>query len=66
MLESILLTGQFQLENKQSIELALEDYRKSKADFSDCLIGRRNQIDRCDATLTFDRRLKAVDTFEVV
>lgn len=66
MLESILLTGQFRLENKQSVELALEDYKKSKAEFSDCLIGRRNQVDGCEATLTFDRRLKAVDTFEVV
>lgn len=66
MLESILLTGQFQLENRQTIELALEDYKKSKADFSDCLIGRQNQIDGCQTTLTFDRRLKAVHAFEVV
>lgn len=66
MLESILLTGQFQLENKLSIELALEDYKKSKADFADCLIGRRNQRDGCKTTLTFDRRLKGLHAFEVV
>jgi len=34
---------EFQLEDKTSIELALEDYKKIKADFSDCLIGRRNR-----------------------
>jgi predicted nucleic-acid-binding protein len=66
MLEVILLTGQFQLEDKASVELALEDYKKSKAEFSDCLIGRRNKAAGSDATLTFDRRLKSVDTFEVV
>jgi predicted nucleic-acid-binding protein len=66
MMENILLTGHFELEDKPAVESALEDYRKSKADFADCLIGRRNVRHGCDATLTFDRRLKAVDAFEVV
>lgn len=66
MLDAVLLTGQFQLEDKSSIELALEDYKKSKADFPDCLIGRRNRASGSDATLSFDRRLKNLDTFEVV
>ncbi len=66
MLETVLLTGQFELEDKSSIESALEDYKKSKADFSDCLIGRRNRAFGSDSTLTFDRTLKSVDTFEVV
>jgi predicted nucleic-acid-binding protein len=65
-IEAILLTGQFHLEDKASVESALEDYKKSKADFSDCLIGRRNRIFRAASTLTFDRRLKGLDTFEVV
>src|SRR5262245_50812548 len=43
MIEAVLLTGQFELEDKTSIELALEDYKTSSADFADCLIGRRNQ-----------------------
>ena len=66
MIETVLLTGQFQLEDKPSIESALEDFRRSKADFSDCLIGRRNQAGGSEATLTFDRGLKALDTFEFV
>ena len=66
MLETVLLTGQFQLEDKSSIEQALEDYKKSKADFPDCLIGRRNRTCGCETTLSFDRKLKAIDTFEVV
>src|SRR5215475_8319200 len=39
VVEKILLTGQFELEDKASIESALEDYKRSKADFADCLIG---------------------------
>jgi predicted nucleic-acid-binding protein len=66
MIEAVLLTGQFQLEDKSSIESALDDYKESKADFSDCLIGRRNRASGSDITLTFDRRLKSLATFEVV
>jgi predicted nucleic-acid-binding protein len=66
MLEAVMLTGQFQLEDKPSIEMALEDYRKTKADFADCLIGRRNRALGVDVTQTFDRRLKSVETFEVL
>ena len=66
MIEAVLLTGQFQIEDKSSIELALEDYKKSKAEFPDCLIGRRNRAVGSHATLTFDRRLKQLDTFEVL
>jgi predicted nucleic-acid-binding protein len=66
MMENILLTGHFELEDKPTIESALEDYKKSKADFADCLIGWRNVRRGCEATLTFDRRLKAIETFEVV
>jgi predicted nucleic-acid-binding protein len=66
MIEAVLLTGHFQLEDKSSIELALEDYKQSKADFADCLIGRRNRACGSVTTLTFDRQLKNVETFEVV
>ena len=66
MMENILLTGHFELEDKPSIESALEDYRKSKPDFADCLVGRRNVRFACKTTLTFDRRLKTIETFEVI
>jgi len=66
VIETILFTQQFRLEDKSSIQSALEDYRRSKADFSDCLIGWRNRAAGCEVTLTFDRRLKGTDTFEVV
>jgi predicted nucleic-acid-binding protein len=65
MIDTILHTGHFRLEDKPSIEAALEDYRRTKADFADCLIGRRNRAMGCESTLSFDRNLKAIETFEV-
>jgi predicted nucleic-acid-binding protein len=65
-IELVLLTGQFELENKSAIEAALADYRRTKADFSDCLIGRRNREFGLNVTLSFDRRLKSIETFEVL
>ena len=47
MIDAVLLTGQFRLEDKPSVESALEDYKNSKADFSDCLkIGRASCRER--------------------
>ena len=66
VLEAVLFTGHFELENKPCVESALEDYKKSKADFADCLIGRKNRAMNCDCTYSFDRDLRGVDTFEVV
>jgi predicted nucleic-acid-binding protein len=65
MLDVILLTGQFQLEDKPSIEAAVDDYKNTKADYADCLIGRRNRSFGCQKTLSFDRNLKSLETFEV-
>lgn len=65
-IEAILLTGQFHLEDKSLVEHALEDYKNTKADFADCLIGRRNAAAGAEATLTFDRRLKTLKTFDVL
>ena len=65
-IEAILFSEHFELEDKTSVESALEDYKKSKADFADCLIGRRNRALGCEATVSFDRRLKCLDTFEVL
>jgi predicted nucleic-acid-binding protein len=66
IIEAVLLTGQFHIENKGSVEAALEDFKMSKADFPDCLIGHRNLAVGCESTLTFDRNLRNIPSFEVV
>jgi predicted nucleic-acid-binding protein len=65
MVDALLLTGGFRFEDKASVEAALEDYKNSNADFPDCLIGRRNLAAGCESTLTFDRQLKNLPTFEL-
>lgn len=65
VIEAVTLTDAFEIEDKASVEAALDDYRETRADFADCLIGRRNFAAGCESTLSFDRRLKSLDTFEV-
>jgi predicted nucleic-acid-binding protein len=45
---------------------ALDDFRASTADFSDCLIGRRNQATGATQTVTFDRSLKGLAGFRIL
>jgi len=66
VLERILSTEQLEVDDADSAWLALEDFRGSKADFADCLIGRRAQRAGCAATVTFDGRLTSLATFEVL
>jgi predicted nucleic-acid-binding protein len=65
-LETILATAQFEIEGKDLVVAALEDFRASAADFSDCLIGRRNRAAGARQTITFDRSLKGLDAFRLL
>jgi predicted nucleic-acid-binding protein len=64
MIESVLHTEQIRIEDAASVQAALEDCRKSKAGFADCLIGRRNVALGCETTITFDRNLRGAGTFQ--
>jgi predicted nucleic-acid-binding protein len=66
MIEMILHTEQMQLEDRTCVEQALQDYRKSKAGFADCLVGRRNATFGCESTISFDRDLRSLETFQVM
>ena len=66
VIERILSTEQLEVGDPESVWLALEDFRASKADFADCLIGRRAERAGCSATVTFDGRLKSLPTFEIL
>jgi predicted nucleic-acid-binding protein len=65
-LERILATAQFEIETKDLVLAALDDFRGSMADFSDCLIGRRNRAAGAEATVTFDRSLKGLPGFRLL
>lgn len=66
VVEKILSAEQLEVEGADTAWLALEDFRASKADFADCLIGRRNQSTGCKTTVTFDTRVKPLASFELL
>lgn len=65
-LEQIFTTAQFEIERLDEARQALGDFRSSRADFSDALIGRINRSLGAAHTVTFDRNLKAVETFRLL
>lgn len=66
ILERILSTSQFAVENPQIIRQALNDYKQGSADFSDYVVGRTNQHCRCVKTVTFDRLAGKAEGFELL
>ena len=65
-LEQMFATAQFDIERLDDARQALSDFRATKADFSDALIGRINRSLGAEHTVTFDRDLKAVETFRLL
>lgn len=65
-LAKILATAQFEIESKDLVLVAVDDFRGSAADFSDCLIGRRNRSAGARETVTFDRSLRGLGGFRLL
>ena len=65
-LEQILATAQLEIDQKDIVRDALEDYRAGEGDFAGYIIGRRGREAGCEKTATFDRRLKASVLFRVL
>jgi len=65
-LEKILMATQFAIENRACAWAAWTDFRASKADFSDCLVGRLNRASGCSETFSFDRATGILETFVVL
>ena len=66
VVDALLDTRGFELEHRAQLREALDDFRMSRADFSDCLIGRIHDTLGCRQTLTFDRGLRSVGGFRVL
>lgn len=66
LLEKVLKTSLFNFENKDTVWWSLREYKKSKADFSDCLISRQNKTYGCGETVSFDKGVKGVEGFVVL
>ncbi len=65
-LDRIVATAQFEIDGKDVVLAALADFRRSAADFSDCLIGRRNRDAGATDTVTFDRSLRGLGGFRLL
>lgn len=65
-LEKVLATAQFEIEGKDLALAALDDFKRSTVDFSDCLLGRRNRAAGATETVTFDRGLGRLDGFRLL
>ena len=66
MLEKIFRTCQFQLDDRDFVWAALQDYRASRADFADCLMGHMNRRSGCVHTVTFDRSASRLVYFSLL
>ncbi len=54
------------VENLDTVQMALNQYKKSKADFSDCLIGAVNKQQKCKTTFTFDKEASTLTAFTLL
>ena len=60
------LLQRIEVERLDEARQALGDFRSSKADFSDALIGRINRSLGAKHPVTFDRDVKALETFRLI
>ena len=56
VLERIIRTHQFRIEDVQASWTALRMYRSGGADFADCLLGETNLAAGCSETVTLDKK----------
>jgi predicted nucleic-acid-binding protein len=63
VLEYILETELFQVENDPIVRRSLDTFRSGKADFADYLIGEICREAGCEDCITFDRGLKGAPGF---
>jgi len=66
MIEQILRTASFRIQRSAEVWNALNIYRKTPADFADCLIACTNRAADCKETATFDRQAAQTDGFRLV
>ncbi|MGH7256080.1 MAG: PIN domain-containing protein [Nitrospirales bacterium] len=66
VLQKVLQTSQFRIEEIPVAWTALRQYQKGKADFADCLLEAVNRQAGCDRTVTFDRQAGKLEGFELL
>lgn len=65
-LEALLASGLFEVQLRDLVRRALDDYRAGPGDFADYLISWQDDAAGCVGTLTFDRALEGCERFVMV
>lgn len=65
-LETLLASGLFEVQHRDLVRRALDEYRDGPGDFADYLIGWQDHVAGCAGTLTFDRKLEDCDRFVMI
>lgn len=65
-LEKILRANIFVFENREAVEWAIGQMKSGKADFSDYLITRLNQLAGCQETASFDTKLSQLEGIKLL
>jgi predicted nucleic-acid-binding protein len=63
VLERILETSLFEIQDRDLTRRAVADYREGRADFPDYLLGWHHRSAGCADTVTFDRKLRDTEGF---
>lgn len=66
VLRKIVTTKNFEIESRDAVLKALDEYEAGKGDFSDYLIGHINEEKGCEQTYTFDKALKNSPRFALI
>ena len=66
VLQIILETSGFIVEESARTWCALEAYRIQGVDFLDALLGETNQLRGCETTITLDKKASKMDTFRLL
>jgi predicted nucleic-acid-binding protein len=65
-IEGLLAAPTIVVEHRGFVRQAVQDFRESAAEFSDCVIGCVNAGVGCDTTVTFDRAAAKVARFRLL
>jgi predicted nucleic-acid-binding protein len=63
VVDRLLLTSDFDIEDRDTVYGALAGFREAQGDFSDYLIGTKNRHSGCETTATFDGALRDAPDF---
>lgn len=66
VLEGILGTRLFEIQDRTLVHRALGDFRSGRADFADYLLGWLSLAAGCGDTVTFDRKLSGAAGFDLL